>query len=94
MTSMINTNALLLILLILLMFSNAAHNAINRQAAEESLVLLKNDKQTLPLVPSSFRHSKAMAGLTLGLVGFQSNNAGILRYVLCMVVVLVASLQA
>jgi beta-glucosidase len=50
--------------------TNDAHNAINRQASEESMTLLKNDDDALPLSADSVR--------TLGLVGFQSNNAGIL----------------
>ena len=49
---------------------NEEHNSINRRASEESMTLLKNDNNTLPLSLDNINK--------LGLFGFQSNNAGIL----------------
>ena len=49
---------------------NVLHNSINRQAARASMTLFKNSNHTLPLSASDVT--------SLGLVGFQSNNAGIL----------------
>ena len=58
---------------------NEMHNEINQRAAEESMTLLKNDKGSLPLSLSTIDGADGNNGIhTLGLIGFQSNNAGIL----------------